>query len=113
MNAVTTTHKLDFEIADWKWSKKIKVFRVGTCHGQFFWHHLPGFGDVLCLLSVINDKPGNGHLDDVFQWFEGSARRALEPLLIMDFHNEAFKRHCIEKRGFKEVPGTDHVVKFF
>lgn len=113
MNAVITTHKLDFEVADYKYHKKIKLFKVGTCHGQWFWNNIGSFGPVLCLLSVINDSPGNGHLEDVFQWFEDSAKRAQTALMIMDFQNEAFKQHCIKKRGFSEVPGTDHVVKFF
>ena len=112
-NAVVTKHKLDFEVAEWKYSDKISLFRVGTCHGQWFWHKMKTFGPILCILSIINDEPGNGHLDDVFQWFEESAKRAGCYLMIMDFHNERFKQHCIEKRGFTEVPGTDHVVKLF
>lgn len=112
-NAVTTTHKLDFEVADWYGHEKIKVFRVGSCHGQWFWLEVKGFGQCLCLLSVMNEFPGNGHLEDVFQWFENSAKRAKVPFMMMDFENQAFKKHCIEKRGFEEVIGTDHIVKFF
>lgn len=111
MNAVITPHKLDFEVAEWPHHPTIKVFRIGTCNGQFFWMIKKEI-KVLCLLCVVNDEPGNGHLDDVFCWFEESARKAKCPLMIMDFFNPDFKRHCIEKRGYREVPQTDHLIKF-
>ena len=65
------------------------------------------------IISVINDKRGNGHLDDVFQWFEYAAKRDGRALKILEFFNGEFKRHCIEKRGFISIPGTDDVIKIF
>lgn len=57
--------------------------------------------------------PETGHLDDVFQWFEFSATRYKCPLLILELMNPRFKKHCIDKRGFTPVRGTDHLIKPF
>lgn len=65
------------------------------------------------ILSVENENPGNGHLEDVFERFESSCKRDKKPLMIMDFFNEQFKQHCITKRGFIAVNNSDHVIKFF
>jgi hypothetical protein len=101
-----TTHRLEFEIAEWPYSSDILLFRVGSCTGQWFSSDF-----AYHILSILNEKPGNGHLQDVFEWFEASCLRDGKALMIMDFFNPEFKRHCIEKRGFKEVPGTDNLVK--
>jgi len=118
MNAIQTTHKLDFESRPWTPSIKAfginpnntQEFRVGTITGQWFFSPKTR---TLCILSIVNEKPGNGHLDDVFMWFEYSAKTHKCPLVIMEFMNDRFKKHCIEKRGFIPMPGTDHLVKIF
>jgi hypothetical protein len=105
-NAITTEHKLDFMATVWHRDPGIMVFKVGTCHGQYV------FSDQgLEIISIINDKPGNGHLNDVFQWFEYAARVQKLNLLIRAFMNNRFKKHCIKKRGFKAIPKTDDVIK--
>lgn len=106
MNAIKTKHNLDFEACPWPRNPSIMLFRVGSCHGQYFFDE-----NSLYILSVVNDTPGNGHLDDVFEWFEYSARTNDKLLTILEFMNLQFKRHCIDKRGFKEIPGTDSLVK--
>ncbi len=106
MNAIRTTHNLDFEARPWHRNERITEFKVGTCHGQY-----TTIKKSLVLISIINDTPGNGHLNDVFEWFEYSARVNKMPLVITDFFNLRFKKHCIEKRGFKEVPKTNNVIK--
>lgn len=123
MNAIQTSHNLDFESREWRPSEpvanayfrthlnpnNIQQFRVGTVTGQWFYH--PKYG--LCILSIVNDSPNNGHLEDVFQWFSYSAKRFKKPLLILELMTERFKKHCIEKRGFIPMPGTDHLIKIF
>lgn len=101
-------HNLKFEAATWWRDRAIKVFRVGTCHGQWF-----DSATAYRILSVTNEKPGNGHLEDVFEWFENSCKRDRRSLIIMEFFNEKFKEHCIKKRGFMPVNGTDHLIKIF
>lgn len=106
-NAVETTHNLDFEIRECRTNKYIKMFnmdddgpewmefRIGTCYGQ--WRCNPPYYQILC---IINEDPGNGHLEDVFEWFYHSCRRDRMGLMIMDFFNDSFKDHCINARGF-------------
>src|SRR5688572_27363722 len=100
MNALKTKHNLDFLVADWPRNKAIKLFKVGTMEGQWF-----STEDVYVILSFMNNEPGNGHLDDVFEWFEFSCKRDKKPLMILELMNDRFKKHLIEKRGFEEVPG--------
>jgi hypothetical protein len=103
-----SSHKLIFEVAPWKHDKHIQLYRVGTCNGQWFVSDL-----AYHILSVENSCPGNGHLDDVFEWFEQSCKRDRMPLMIMDFFNQRFKEHCINKRGFIPILHSDHVIKVF
>ena len=107
-NAIQTKHNLDFEACPWDLNPKFALFRIGTCEGQ--WFSTP---ESYCIVAVINNEPKNGHLEDVFQWFEYSCKRDKKSLRIMEFFNQRFKRHCILKRGFKEVKGTNDVIKKF
>lgn len=66
--------------------------------------------DGLEIISIINNEKGNGHLEDVFEWFEYAARTQKLKLWIRAFMNDRFKKHCIEKRGFK-ASGDEDVVK--
>lgn len=93
-NEVITTHKLDFETAPGVYGPH-PVFRVGTCNGQY-----GSTKDSYYILSVINDEPGNGHLDDVFEWFEHSCKRHGKNLLVLECFNPGFYLHLISKRGF-------------
>jgi len=102
-----TMHSLPFESRPWVCDPSIQEFRIGTCKGQ--WN--TGIG-CYCIISIINDQPGNGHLDDVFQWFENSCKRDGYALKIFEFFNQPFYEHCIKKRGFQPIPGTKDLVKF-
>lgn len=103
-----TSHNLPFESATWPRNPAIQVFRVGTCHGQWLSTEL-----AYCIISVINESPGNGHLEDVFEWFEQSCKRDGKALMILEFFNDRFKKHCIEKRGFTPIPGKNDAIKIF
>ena len=110
-NVLITTHKLNFESRQWfvvldglYWHE----YRIGTVHG--LWRSTDTTYDIL---AFENTKPGNGHLDDVFQWFENSCKRDKKSLKIMEMMNETFKTHLMVKRGFVEIPYTNHLIKHF
>lgn len=105
-NGIITTHKLDFLVGEWRTPDWLR-FKVGSCGG--LWWSLP---DCYLILSIINDIPGNGHLQDVFEWFEFSCQRDQKNLVIMEVWNEGFKRHLLDKRGFI-VLGEDNIIKVF
>lgn len=98
-NHFETTHKLDFMACeDPKSRLGFHLFRIGTCHGQWRAEF-----DAYEILSIINDTPGNGHFEDVLQWFEFACRRDKKSLRFMAMLNDRFTQHLIEKRGFKPV----------
>ena len=118
---MTTRHRLIFEIAEWNsflgkigwllsklWGKQHwKLYRVGTVHGQWI-----AAETAYEILSFINNEPSNGHLDDVFEWFEYSCKRDKKDLIIREFWNNDFKEHCIKKRGFK-LYGENDLIKCY
>jgi len=112
MNAIETTHALGFEAApypsffeDEKWNR----YRVGTIEGLWNFDE-----SNYLILSFVNSEPGNGHLDDVLEWFEYSAKRDGKSLKILSTYNARFYRHLIAKRGFKPVKGKDYdLIKTF
>lgn len=81
-------------------------FKVGTVVG--LWESTD-FG--YCIIAIFNKNQGNGHLDDMFQWFENSCHRDKKDFLIIDLVNEKFKNHLIEKKGFKKIPTTNSLFK--
>lgn len=108
MNAIITTHNLDFEIGPIKYD--YQTFKVGTCYGQW------GFTEnCFYILSILNEQPGNGHLNDVFEWFEYSAKRDKKALVVREVFNVGFYKHLIEKRGFNPINRAlkNTVIKFF
>src|SRR6266852_5781546 len=83
------------------------AYRIGTCHGLY------GFTKKSYLLvAIINDEIGNGHFDDVLEWFENSAKRDAKNLEIVEIWNERLKKHLVEKRGFKAKRNGDVIKKF-
>ncbi len=105
-NAITTTHNLNFEASE---SFLGRLFRVGTCEGQW-----GGTADSLYILSVINNEPNNGHLNDVFEWFEYSCKQHHLNLLVLECFNSDFYDHLITKRGFVKLDeGRKNVIKVF
>lgn len=104
-------HKLDFEVAacpfnidpniDWK------MFRIGTCDGM--WCSTATTYDIL---AISNNEKGNGHFNDVLQWFEHSCRRDKRDLRILEVWNENFKSHLINKLQFTDLGGGNVIKKF-
>lgn len=111
MNALITKHQLDFEAAPWESilcvDKNFTRFRIGTCEG--LWASTPNSYDIL---AIDNKVPGNGHFEDVMQWFEHSCRRDKKALRFLEIMNKPFRNHLLTKRGFKPE-GKDNVIKKF
>lgn len=101
------SHQLDFESCPWPRNPKIQMFRVGTCHGQW-----GSTEDCYYILTVINDNPGNGHINDVFEWFEASCKRDKKNLIVLQIFNDEFKIHLLSKRDFIKL-GASHAIKVF
>jgi hypothetical protein len=99
-----SSHILDFEVTNWIMGPYIQ-FRIGTCHG--LWN---ATGESYDILAIDNKEKGNGHLEDVFEWFENSCRRDNRDLKVLEVWNQKFKKHLIEKRGFIDI-GGDNVIK--
>lgn len=104
VEVLKTKHNLPFESRPWIMGQFIE-FRVGTCHGLWKCRN-----NEYQILAIENDEKGNGHLDDVFQWFENSCKRDKFNLAILEVWNRDFKKHLIKKRGFK-LRGKNDVIK--
>jgi len=103
-----TSHQLPFQVGKEKWFGH-SVYRIGTCHGQWgdTW-------DSFYILSVMNDEPGNGHLQDVFEWFEFSCKKYGKNLLVLACWNKEFYQHLLVKRGFIALDKMgDNCIKIF
>lgn len=100
-----STHSIAFEVAP-HFMPDFLYFRVGTIDGIYCWSE-----KSYMILAITNEKKGNGHLQDVFDWFENSCKRDKKNLMVLEVWNKRFKKHLIKKRGF--VPcDKDHVIKF-
>jgi hypothetical protein len=107
-----STHNLLFEAAESPYAildSDHQMFRIGTCEGQ--WGYTT---DSYYILSVTNKEQGNGHLDDVFEWFENSAKRDGRNLLVLECLNNKFYQHLLNKRGFKPLDKEqNNCIKIF
>jgi hypothetical protein len=106
-NVIKTKHNLDFEVAPWRPTTQFILFRVGTCAG--LWTSTDKTYDIL---AVQNESKGNGHFDDVLEWFEFSCKRDNKNLRFLETWNQRLRKHLIEKRGFFE-DGPDNLIKSF
>ncbi len=95
-NEIKTTHALDFSTRPWSRNPEWTDFQVGTCAGLY-----RATPEAFEILSIVNSEPGNGHFEDVLEWFEHSCRRDKKVLRFLEMMNEGFERHLIQKRGFK------------
>lgn len=111
-----STHDLSFEAAEWELSKwgmtelmgsEFKRFRIGTCSG--LWQSTDKSYDIL---AIDNSKRGNGHFDDVLEWFENSCKRDKKHLMFLEVWNEKLMKHLIEKRGFIKVDKFNLIKSF-
>lgn len=105
-----STHNLPF--LSKRWDKPFndenwQQFKIGTCVGQ--WNSTP---ECYNILTVINEEPGNGHFQDVLDWFENSCRRDKKDLMILELINEQFAFHLVTKQGFT-YKDNDNLIKRF
>lgn len=110
MNAIVTKHKLDFFAAPYKKGSLASIFisefegppviafKVGTCEGIYQVSETS-----YDIIAITNEEPGNGHFDDVLEWFEFSCKRDKKDLRFMEILNPKFGIHLCEKRGFVRV----------
>jgi hypothetical protein len=110
MNAITTKHKLDFLSAIWDIDPSWREFKIGTVTG--LWRSIEYPISAYEILAFKNQEPNNGHLDDVFEWFEYSCKRDNRPLIILDVINTDFKSYLIRERGFW-CYDKDSLIKYF
>lgn len=106
-----SSHNLIFEAGPYHIQLDDKInwqrFRIGTCEG--LWCATDTSYDIL---AIINNRPGNGHLTDVIEWFEVSCRRDKRNFRILETWNQGFKNHLLKKYGFTEYE-NDNLVKHF
>ena len=108
-----STHKLDFYSTDSSeydlFNQGHMDFKVGSCDGVW-----GCTDDSYYILAISNRQPGNGHLDDVFEWFEHAAKRDGRNLIVLKCMNERFYRHLVEKKGFIKLDtARDNCIKIF
>ena len=108
-----SSHDLIFEVAPWvplvdfPAAKEFIRFRVGTCFG--IWRSTEDSYDIL---GITNETPGNGHFEDVLEWFKRSCRRDKKHFRILEVWNKKLKRHLVSKRGFKDIGGDNVEFSF-
>jgi len=83
-----------------------KGFQIGTCHG--LWRSTKKSYQILV---VANREMGNGHFQDVIDWFENSCQRDGRSLMFLEIFNDDFSKHLVDKRGFTVV-GDDAIKTF-
>lgn len=84
-------------------------FRVGTCAGLYY-----STEEEYIILAITNDSPGNGHFEDVLEWFYASCIRDRKNLVIQEISNVKFKTHLLEKREFQECDDYPRsVMKYY
>lgn len=96
-----STHDLPFNIGQFPYDPEVVAFAVGTCHG-IYQVYRPGSGqaNVFGIIAIKNTLPGNGHLEDVFEWFYHSCKLHKYDMAFMEIWNKRFMQHLV-KRGFK------------
>lgn len=109
LSAFKSTHNLPFMTAPWEYNVcpeiYIERFKVGTCQGIY-----QISAESYAIIAIDNKQPGNGHLNDVFEWFENGCKRDGKSLKVLELFNERFENHLKTKRGFT---GTYNLEKTF
>lgn len=107
MSNYVSRNGLAFEVAPWEFGEEYQRFRIGTVTGLW------GSNDqAYLILALQNDNPGNGHLEDLFDWFYQSCRRDQKDLIIQEVWNAGLREHLIKKRGFKPK-GKEDLIKLY
>lgn len=102
-----STNDLPFECRPWVRNPEWMDYRIGTCTGLYSTSMIS-----YDILAVQNSKQGNGHFQDVLDWFENSCRRDGKSLKFLELMNDELKDHLINKRGFLDI-GNNNLEKHF
>jgi len=102
-----SNHNLSFEVAPWIMGDFTR-FRIGTCHG--LWR---ATDDCYQILAIDNEVKGNGHLIDVFEWFENSCKRDKKNLMVLELWNNDFAKYLIRVKGFEQFNEDYNIIKYF
>lgn len=100
-----SSHKLDFMACPWPVDPEFTAFKIGTCEGIY-----GSTKDTYDIVAVVNNEPGNGHFEDVIEWFENSCRRDKKSIRFMEMMNPRLASHLKIKRGFKRE-GENNLIK--
>jgi len=106
-----SSHKLKFKTAPHVIAGAptgMEKYEVGTVHG--LWHQSSMSVDVFAL---INEKPGNGHVDDALEWFFAIAKEGALGVRVVNITAEAFRQTLINEWGFSETAERDTLVNFY
>jgi hypothetical protein len=106
MTQFKSTHELDFLARPWRIDPTFTEFKIGTCHGIFRYIRF-----TIEILAIENLEPGNGHFEDVLEWFENSAKRDGKHLQFSEILNPRFAKHLKDKRGFMIIDNGKSAVK--
>lgn len=85
----------------------MEKFEIGTVHGLWVQSRMS-----IDIFACINDEPGNGHMDDVFEWFFEIAKEGALAVRIVNVSAVKFRNDLIEKWGFTPTDTFDTLVKF-
>lgn len=112
--AFKSRHNLKFEAYKWDFGLAGSAynFRIGTCGGLYSFNKT-----AYIIIAIENKQKGNGHFEDVLEWFYESCKRDKMDLIIAEIWNARLYRHLVIKRGFKDIslPESDgqNVVKSY
>ena len=101
-----STHNLQFLARQWRIDPEYTQFKIGTCDGIYRY-----IEDTIEILAIKNNSPGNGHFEDVLEWFYNSCKRDGKHLQFSEILNPKFLKHLKEKRGFMIVNKGKCAVK--
>jgi len=87
-------------------NEKVQLFGIGTCKGVWY----PTDNEYR-ILYVFNMQKGNGHFDDVIEWFESSCKRDKRNLVFEEVINKRLSKHLIKERGF--IKRRNDCIKYF
>ena len=85
----------------------LEKFKVGSVHG--LWRQ----GEtVIEIWAIINDEPGNGHMDDAIEWFVEIARLSGVILRVVEISSVTFRNQLIDKWGFSTTDVQSQLIKY-
>ena len=85
----------------------LEKFKIGSVHG--LWRE----GEtVIEIWAIINDEPGNGHMDDAIEWFVEIARLSSVILRVVEISSVTFRNQLIDKWGFATTDVQSQLIKY-